>query len=52
MKCRRIISERHRYWNIKGWGHFVVLGCVNCLSLTLFGGGCLEQIVAPLRHHS
>ena len=52
MKCRRIIGERHRYWNIKGWGHFVVLVCVNYLSLRLFGGGYFEQSVAPLRHHS
>src|SRR5260370_38943714 len=20
MKCRRIIRDRHTYWNIKGWG--------------------------------
>jgi hypothetical protein len=52
MKCRRIIGERHRYWNIKGWGHFVVLVCVNYLSLRLFGGGYFEQIMAPLRYHS
>jgi hypothetical protein len=52
MKCRRIIGERNRYWNIKGWGHFVALVCVNYLSLRLFGGGYFEQIVAPVRHHS
>jgi hypothetical protein len=52
MKCRWIIGERHRYWNIKGWGHFVVLDCVKYLFLRLFGEGYFEQIVAPLRHHS
>jgi hypothetical protein len=52
MKCRRIIGERHRYWNIKGWGHFVALVCFNHLSVRLFGGGYFEQLVAPLKYHS
>ena len=52
MKCRRVIGERHRYWNIKGWGHFAALVCVNYLSFRLFGGGYFEQHVAPFRYHS
>ena len=52
MKCRRVIDERHRYWNIKGWGHFVAFVRVNCFFFRLFGGGYFERLVAPLRHHS
>jgi hypothetical protein len=51
MKCRRVISERHRYWKIEGWGHFVAFFCVNYLFFRLFGVGYFERIVAPLRHH-
>jgi hypothetical protein len=50
MECRRIIGERHRYWNIKGWGHFVVFFCVNCISFRLLGAGRLDHMVAPLWH--
>ena len=52
MKCRRMVGERHRYWNIKGWGHFVVSVRVNCLPFKPFGEGYFVQLVAPLRHHS
>ena len=52
MKCRRIIGDRHTYWNIKGWGHFVVFVCANCLSFRLLAEGHLEHIVAPLRYRS
>jgi len=31
MKCRRVLGESHRYWNIKGWGHFAVRFCANCI---------------------
>jgi hypothetical protein len=30
MQCRRVIRERHGYWNIKGWGHFVAFFRLNC----------------------
>jgi hypothetical protein len=52
MKCRRVIGEGHRYWNIKGWGHFVVFVRVNCLLFRLFAEGHFSRLVAPLRHHS
>ncbi len=52
MKCGRLVGERHAYWNIKGWGHFVVLVRFNCLSFRLFAEGYFEQPAAPLRYHS
>jgi hypothetical protein len=52
MKCRRVIGERHRYWNIKGWGHFVVFVCVNCLCFRLLAEGRFEHVMAPLWYHS
>jgi hypothetical protein len=52
MKCRRIIPESHRYWNIKGWGQFVVPRRVKYMFVRGFGEGHIEQIAAPLRHHS
>jgi hypothetical protein len=52
MKCRGIVSERHTYWNIKGWGHFVVFICGNCLSFRLLAEGRLEDFVAPLWYRS
>jgi hypothetical protein len=52
MKCRRVIKGRERYWNIKGWGHLVVVVGVNCLSFRVFGGGYFEPLAAPRRHHS
>ena len=41
MECRRIIGDRHTYWNIKGWGHFVVFFYANCLSFRLLAEGRL-----------
>ncbi len=52
MQCGRVISGRDAYWNIKGWGHFVVLVRFNCLSFRLFAEGYFEQPAAPLRYHS
>ena len=52
MKCRGIVSERHTYWNIKGWGHFAVFVSANCLSFRLLGEGRRAHIVAPLRYRS
>jgi hypothetical protein len=34
MECRRIIGDRHTYWNIKGLGHSVMFSYPNCLSST------------------
>jgi hypothetical protein len=51
MECRRIIGDRHTYWNIKGWGHFVVFFYVNYLSFRLLAGGHVEHNLAPLWHH-
>jgi hypothetical protein len=52
MKCRRVIGERHRYWNIKGLGHFVVFFGLNYLRFIRFGWYHFEQIVVSLRYHS
>ncbi len=52
MKCRRVIGERHAYWNIKGLGHFVVFFCLNYLRFMRFERYHFEQIVVPLRDHS
>ncbi len=40
----------HRYWNIKGLGHFVVFFCLNCLRFMRFERYHFEQIVVPLRY--
>ena len=47
MKCRRIIGDRHTYWNIKGWGHFAVFVCANCLSFRLWQ----RAVLGTLWHH-
>jgi hypothetical protein len=52
MECRRVISERHRYWNIKGWGHFVVVFRLNRLHCLRFAWYHFEQQVVPLRYRS
>ena len=52
MKCRRIISGKNRYWNIKGWGHFVAWNCGKCLTFYLIGAGHLPRNAAPLRYRS
>ena len=36
------------YWNIKGWGHFVVRFRVNPLLFTFVAEGCIQHTVAPL----
>ena len=52
MKCRRVIGDPDRYWNIKGLGHFVAILCLNCLRFMCFERHHLEQIAVPLRYHS
>ncbi len=52
MQCRRIIGERHRYWNIKGWGHFVAFFQLNYLHFLLFAWYHIEQKVVPPWYHS
>jgi hypothetical protein len=52
MKCRRIISGKNRYWNIKGWGHFVARICGKCLTFYPIGEGHLPRNAAPLRYRS
>ncbi len=52
MQCKRIIGERHRYWNIKGWGHFVVAFFLNYSRFMRFERYHFEQIVVPPRYHS
>lgn len=48
MQCSRIIGERHGYWNIKGWGHFVVYFRLNFLHFLRFGWYHFEEKVVPL----
>ena len=52
MQCRGIIGERHGYWNIKGWGHFVADSWLNCLHFLRFAWYHFEQKVVPLRCRS
>ncbi len=52
MQCRGIVGERHRYWNIKGWGHFVVFFWLNYFYFLRFAWYHLDQKVVPLRHQS
>src|SRR6266851_4792151 len=52
MKCRRIIGERHRYWNIKGCSRFAVSFWLNYLYFLRFPWCHFEEIVAPTRYHS
>jgi hypothetical protein len=52
MKCRRIIGEGHRYWNIKGCSHFVVSFWLNYLFFLRYAWYHFEQSVVPLRYHS
>ena len=51
MGCRRIIGERHRYWNIKGWGHFVGYFRLNFFHFLHFAWYHFEQRVVPLWYH-
>ena len=48
MQCRRMIGERHGYWNIKGWGHFVVYSWLNHLHFLRFAWYHFEQKMVPL----
>lgn len=52
MEYRRIMDDGHRYWNIKGWGHFVVFFWVNCISFRVLAEGRLDHMAAPLWHRS
>jgi hypothetical protein len=52
MKYRWIISERHRYWNIKGWGRFVVYFRLNFLQFLRFDWYHFEEKVVPLWYRS
>jgi hypothetical protein len=52
MKCRWIVCERHRYWNIKGWGHFVVFSWLNRLQFLRFARYHFDQKVVPLWYRS
>ena len=52
MKCRWIIGERHGYWNIKGWGHFVVFFWRNYFYFLRFAWYHFEQTVVPLWYRS
>ena len=47
MQCKRMVGERLRYWNIKGWGHFVVFFGLNYLYFRHFERHHCEQIVVP-----
>jgi hypothetical protein len=50
MGCTQIIGESNRYWNIKGWGHFVADSRLNCLHFLRFAWYHFEQKVVPLRY--
>ena len=52
MKCRRIIGEPDRYWNIKGLGHFVMVFGLNYLRVIRLGRYHFEHIVVSLWYHS
>jgi hypothetical protein len=52
MECRRIIGEGHRYWNIKGLGHFVVVFGLNYLRFIRLRRYHFEYIVVSLWYHS
>jgi hypothetical protein len=52
MLCRRVIGERHRYWNIKGWGHFVGPFWLNYFYFLRFAWHHFEQTVVPVWYRS
>ena len=52
MGCRRIIGERHRYWNIKGWGHCVAFFWLNCCYFLRFAWYHFGQTVVPVWYRS
>ena len=47
MKYRRVLDENHRYWNIKGRYHFVVVFSLNLLCFLHFPRYQVEEIVVP-----
>lgn len=52
MKYRWVIGERHGYWNIKGWGHFVAYFRFNFLHFLRFGWYHFEQTLVPKWYRS
>jgi hypothetical protein len=52
MQYSWIIGERHGYWNIKGWGHFVVFFRLNRLRFLRFAWHHFKQKVVPLWYRS
>jgi hypothetical protein len=52
MGCRRIIGERHRYWKIKGRGHFVAFFWFKYFDFLRFARYHLGQKVVPLWYRS
>ena len=52
MKWMWIECGRHGYWNIKGWGHFVVYFRLNRLHFLRFARYHFEQKVVPPRYRS
>jgi len=52
MKRMWIVCERHGYWNIKGWGHFVVYLQLKFLDFLAFAWYHFAQTVVPLWYRS
>jgi len=52
MKCRRVLGESHRYWNIKGRRHFVGFCRLNFFCVLEFVRHQIEQTVVPQWRHS
>ena len=52
MKYRWIIGERHGYWNIKGWGHFVAFLWLKRFRFLRFDWHHFEATVVPLWYRS
>jgi hypothetical protein len=52
MKCMWIVCERHGYWNIKGWGHFVAFVWLNYFRVLRFAWYQFGRKVVPLWHRS
>jgi hypothetical protein len=52
MGCTQIIDGRNRYWNIKGWGHFVMYFRLNRLHFLRFARYHFEHKAVPLWYHA
>jgi hypothetical protein len=52
MKCRRVLGESNRYWNIKGRYRFAVVFSLNLLCFLHFPRYRVEQIVVPPRYRA